>query len=170
MNRMCERNTASPAESNDSVLLLCSGERHPVFGHSVELFLNPGRVEGSDRGLGQRGKDTVRSLRKILHRQEIGRDSDESIRRQLVGNTTYPGGESEDLVHHYYDWCLGASLGINHEGAQAVAIACANDDPLPVSRGSTQSGESTRGIGREALVVRLGRYCSGRRRCSVISM
>jgi hypothetical protein len=52
MCRVRERNTAAPTETDDAVFFLGSRQRHSILTNGVQLFLNPGWIESSDRGGG----------------------------------------------------------------------------------------------------------------------
>src|SRR5882757_7404172 len=52
MSRVREGYTTAPTETDNSVLLLGSGEGHSVLANGIKLFLNPGGIEGSYRGGG----------------------------------------------------------------------------------------------------------------------
>src|SRR5258705_5824749 len=134
MNSVDEGNAATPAKPDDSVFLFRSGERHSVLRDGVELFLNPGRVECSDSRLGKGSDDAVRAAGKILHRQQIGSNGDESIGSELICNVAYPRRQSENLVHDQHYRGLATALRIDDPRANAVSVAGANHRPLSMTR------------------------------------
>jgi hypothetical protein len=79
MNRVGERDSSAPAESDDAVLLLRGGQGHSVLCDGVELSLNPYRIERSNGRNRERGENTVWHVRKILHGEQIWRDRDKTI-------------------------------------------------------------------------------------------
>jgi hypothetical protein len=170
MSRMREGDTAAPTETDDSVLLLGSRERHPVLANGIKLFLNPGGIEGSYRGGGKRCKDTVGAIGKILHRQKIRRDCNETIGGELICNAADPGGKSEDFVNDDHHGSLGASLGIDNPDADAISTACVHDCILTVSWRGAQSCENTSSVSGESRIIRRGDSCLGRSRCGMIGM
>src|SRR6185436_5071833 len=126
---------------------LRSGQRHSVLGYGIELFLNPVRAERSDRISSDARNETVRPAGKVLHRQQIGRDGDETVRGELISDAPNPRRKSEYLMDDYYHRCLGASLRINDPGVQAVSIASADHPPLAMARRRGQTCRGTGGIG-----------------------
>jgi hypothetical protein len=90
MSRMRKGDTSAPAETDDPVFLLGRRQRHSIPTHSVQLLLNPGRVESSNRGNGQGRNNAIGTIGKILHRQKVRRYRNEAISRKLVGNAADP--------------------------------------------------------------------------------
>jgi hypothetical protein len=79
MNRVGERDSSTPAESDDAVLFLRGGQRHSVLRDGIELSLNPYGIERSNGRDRERGENTVRHVRKVLHGEQIRRDRDKAI-------------------------------------------------------------------------------------------
>jgi hypothetical protein len=161
MSRVREGYTTAPTETDNSVLLLGSGEGHSVLTNGIKLFLNPGGIEGPYRGGGYRRQDAVGAIGKVLHRQKVGRDGNETIGGELVSNATNPGRKSEDFVNDHYHRSLGATLGIDNPHADAISTTCVHDGILTVSRRGTQSGKCTGGISRESRIIWRGDTCHG---------
>jgi len=90
MSRMRKGDTSAPAETDDPVFLLGRRQRHSIPTNGVQLLLNPDRIERSNRGGGQRRKNAIGTVRKILHRQEIRRYCDKAISRKLVRDAANP--------------------------------------------------------------------------------
>jgi hypothetical protein len=170
MGRVRKGDTTAPTETDDSVLLLGSGEGHSVLSNGIKLFLNPGRIEGSYRGGGQRCQDAVRAIGKVLHRQKVGRDGDEAIGGELVGNAADPGGKSEDLVNDDHHRSLRATLRIDNPDADAVSTTCVDDGVLTVAGRGAQAGDRTGGVSREPRVIRRGDSCLGWSWCGMIGV
>src|ERR687885_762197 len=108
---MLEGRGAPPAKADDGVSWARSGEPHPVLSDRVELADEATPLVDSDR-VWVAGE---------LARQEVRRDGDEAICRELVGNAANPAGEAEDLVDHDDDGGAVAPLRVHHPRAHAVA-------------------------------------------------
>jgi hypothetical protein len=159
MSRMGEGDTTAPTETDNSILLLGCWERHPVLANSIKLFLNPCGIEGSYCRGGQRGQNAVGAIGKILHRQKIRRDGNETIGRELVRNAADPGGKSEDLENDDHHRSLGATFGIDNPDADTISTTCVHDGVLTVSWRGAQPGERTRGVSRESRIIWRGYSC-----------
>ena len=149
-DRVHERRAATPAESDDAVLLRCRGQLHAPVGDGTQLPVHVGARQRPHRGgrglaLGLSG----RVLRHVRVREQVGGDRDEAGRGELVRDRADPVGDAVDLVHHEDDRGGRRALGIDDPRPDAVGLAGPDHRPFAVARRGVQAGERGAGIGRK---------------------
>src|SRR5439155_18617254 len=117
--------------------------------------------------LDERSSGVVRkrvALKGALSGEQIRRDGDEAVSRELVGDAPDPSREAEDLINHHDDGRLCASLRVHDPGANAVTRPRPDHRPFAVPWRRSEALRHRRRVWRKARGL-LQRYFAAHRRC-----